>query len=243
MSETLNDNLITIKPIGFIKSPYLQKFAVPRQPGLAPAVISKIEFLPPFSDPHAFLGLEGFSHIHVLFIFDKAEYRGFKATVRPPRLGGNKRIGVFASRAPFRPSKIGLSVVKLEKIGEENGRAYLEVSGADLVNGTPIIDIKPYIPFVDAIPGAQGGFATEPPPLKQVEFTAYAAELLHKFLPQDQDAIEQILAQDPRPAYKNRGEDNKIYKVAFNNYDIAFKVEDLRVIVVDIIDLGQQHAK
>ena len=243
MSEKLNDNLITIKPIGFIKSPYLQKFAVPRQPGLVPTVISKIEFVPPFSDPHAFLGLEGFSHIHVLFIFDKAEYSEFKATVRPPRLGGNKRVGVFASRSPFRPSQIGLSVVKLEKIGEENGRAYLEVSGADLVNGTPIIDIKPYIPFVDAIPGAQGGFATEPPPLKKVEFTEHAADLLNKFLAKEQDAIEQILAQDPRPAYKNRGEDNKIYKVAFNNYDIAFKVEDLRVIVVDIIDLGQQHEK
>ena len=189
MSETKEIPQFTLQPIGFIHSPYLQKFAVPRQPGLAPSVVSKITFIPPYCDPEAFKGLQGFSHIHLLFIFDKAPYAEFKATVRPPRLGGNKRVGVFASRSPFRPSRIGLSVVKLEKVGEENGRAYLEVSGADLVDGTPIIDIKPYIPFVDAHPEAEGGFASEPPRIKEVVFLPEIRSLLSVFSDKEEKAI------------------------------------------------------
>lgn len=237
MSDIKDLPQFTLHPIGFIHSPYLQKFAVPRQPGLAPSVISRIDFVPPYCDPEAFKGLQGFSHIHLLFIFDKAPYSEFKATVRPPRLGGNKRVGVFASRSPFRPSRLGLSVVKLEQVGEENGRAFLEVSGADLVDGTPIVDIKPYIPFVDAHPEAKGGFANEPPEEKEVILLKDAQEVLQEFSEQDQNAIREILAQDPRPAYKNRGADNKIYKVAFNGYDVVFYVSEDKVYVKELIKL------
>ena len=243
MSEIKDIPQFSLHPIGFIHSPYLQKFAVPRQPGLAPSVVSKITFIPPYCDPEAFKGLQGFSHIHLLFIFDKAPYSEFKATVRPPRLGGNKRVGVFASRSPFRPSRIGLSVVKLEKVGEENGRAYLEVSGADLVDGTPIIDIKPYIPFVDAHPEAKGGFADKPPSVKEVVFLPEVLDLLNVFTLKERQAVTEILAQDPRPAYKGKKEDGKIYKVAFNGYDIAFKAEENKIIVCDVIKLSKENAK
>ena len=236
MSEIKDIPRFTLQPIGFIHSPYLQKFAVPRQPGLAPSVLSKITFIPPYCDPEAFKGLKGFSHIHLLFIFDKAPYSEFKPTVR---LGGNKRVGVFASRSPFRPSRIGLSVVKLETVGEEDGRAYLEVSGADLVDGTPIIDIKPYIPFVDAHPEAKGGFASEPPEIKEVVFLPEICGLLNVFTEKERQAVTEILAQDPRPAYKDKKEDGKLYKVAFNGYDIAFKAEENKIIVCDLIKLSK----
>ena len=214
-----------IEIIGYINTPYDEKFAVPRQPGLAPHALSMIVFNPPYDDPLAFEGLEGFSHIHVIFLFDRIKKATFSARVRPPRLGGNRRIGVFASRSPFRPSRIGLSVMKLEKIGRNSqGGVFLVVSGADLTNRTPIIDIKPYVPFVDAVTDARGGFADQPPKLHEVCFSKKALDDLNDLQDFEIAAVKETLAQDPRPAYKNRGEDDKVYGFGMYRHEIRFKV-------------------
>lgn len=226
---------ISIEPIGVIHTPFGQKFAVPRQPGLAASAKCEIEFFEPYSDPQAFIGLEGFSHIHVIFLFDQIQLDHFKPMIRPPRLGGNKKIGVFASRSPFRPSRLGLSVLKLESIENRQGHTVLHVLGADMVEGTPILDIKPYIPFVDAITDAQGGFAIAPPPLKQVLWSTKALELCQKYKLSKQ-ALDEILAQDPRPAYKGT-EDNKEYFALLMGYNVAFMVQDNVVHVLDILNI------
>lgn len=229
-SEHIQDN-INIDVIGVIKSPFLQKFAVPRQAGLSPSCKSTIEFFPPYCDPQAFIGLEGFSHIHVLFLFDLAPYSKFKPTVRPPRLGGNKHVGVFATRSPFRPSRIGLSVVKIDSIEIKNGRVLLHVLGADIVDGTPIIDIKPYIPFVDIKNEATGGYACNKPPLKEV---ILEKNVKTDFLQEHElKTICEVLEQDPRPAYKGL-EDKKEYQAIVCLCDIRFYVEENAVIVHQI---------
>ena len=226
-SEHIRDN-INIDVIGVIKSPFKQKFAVPRQAGLSPSSKSTIEFYPPFSDPNAFIGLDGFSHIHILFLFDLAPYNEFKPTVRPPRLGGNKHVGVFATRSPFRPSRIGLSVVRLDAIEIKKGRAILHVSGADIVDGTPIIDIKPYIPFVDIKNEAKGGYANEKPPLKDVIIAKDVdTSFLYDF---EIDTIKEVLGQDPRPAYKG-SDDKKEYQALVCDCDIRFFVYETLVSV------------
>ena len=224
-----------IEPIGFIHSPYLEKFAVPRQPGLAPNAISTIEFYPPFNDELAFIGLEGFSHLHVLFIFDKVDYQSFRPKVRPPRLGGNQSVGVFATRSPFRPNRIGLSIVKLNRIIKQKGKVSLEVIGADLVDGTPIVDVKPYIPFVDSVKDAVGGFAKEPPKMLLVEYKDDTKEKLLKLGENEFLAIEQSLRQDPRPAYKEKEQDTKIYQARLYEMVISFVVKEntLQVIKVE----------
>ncbi len=224
----------TLPVIAHIKSPYGQKFAVPRQSGLAPDALSVIRFVPPYSDPRAFLGLEGFSHLYLLFIFDKVPAESsFRPQVRPPRLGGNQYVGVFASRSPFRPARLGLSVVRLERIEQQAGEVSLVVAGADLVDGTPIVDIKPYIPFTDSVPEAKGGFATQPPALKQVEFTQQALLDLKDLTEREQRALVQILAQDPRPAYKTQERDDKVYFALLLGYNIGFKAENQRIVVVE----------
>lgn len=222
-----------LNAVGVVRSPYGEKFSVPRQSGLAPDVCSQLEFFPPYSDPAAFAGLEGFSHIYILFIFDRTPDRVFRAKVRPPRLGGNKRVGVFASRSPCRPSRLGLSVVRLLAIKVKAGRTVLEVSGADLVDGTPIIDIKPYIPFVDCIRDASGGFASEPPPRFEVEFTPAALKVLSGLGEQQLLAIREILSQDPRPAYRGQSEDHHGYGALLYGYNLRFYCEESRLIVTD----------
>lgn len=226
-----------IAPIGMIHTPYGQKFAVPRQPGLAADVQCEIELLEPYSDPQACIGLEGFSHIHVIFVFDQVPVEQvsrehFKPMIRPPRLGGNQRIGVFASRSPFRPNRLGLSVLKLERVFKRNGKAVLAVSGADMVDGTPIIDIKPYIPFVDARYDAVGGYASVPPALKEVTYSAVALERIQN-LRLDQHVLTQILAQDPRPAYKGE-DDHKAYFALIMGFNVEFCVDGQKLHVVAI---------
>lgn len=224
-----------LSPVGIIHTPYGQKFAVPRQPGLAADVPCEIEMLEPYSDPQAFIGLEGFSHIHVIFVFDQVPLEQvskehFKPMIRPPRLGGNQRVGVFASRSPFRPNRLGLSVLKLEKVIKRQGRIFLAVSGADMVDGTPILDIKPYIPFVDAKMNAQGGYASEAPALKEVVYGPEALEKLQQ-LKLDQHVLTQILAQDPRPAYKG-ADDHKSYFALIMGVNVEFCVREQRLHVV-----------
>ncbi len=228
----MQESQIEISPIGFVESPYGEKFAVPRQPGLAPHARSFLRFYSPYSDPKAFDGLDGFSHVIVIFLFDRVEYSSFRATVRPPRLGGNKRVGVFATRSPFRPSRLGLSVLKLERVFTEDGKAVLEVSGADLVDGTPIIDIKPYIPFVDAVSDARGGFAPEPPVLHKVVFSDQARVDLASLSDDERLAIAETLAQDPRPAYKDDVE-LRVYGAVLYGFDVHFVANGEGILVTD----------
>lgn len=194
-----------MSPIAIIHTPFIEKFAIPRQPQLASAAIGRIELLPPFNDPLALAGLEQVSHIWLLFKFhavSQDDSQPPRLRVRPPRLGGNEKIGVFASRSTHRPNGMGMSVVKLEKI---EGTC-LYVSGVDLLDGTPILDIKPYVPYADSITSATNGLAEDAPPLIGVSWDENALELAQQHgvrLEADVVAlIEQCLAQDPKPAYQ-----------------------------------------
>lgn len=194
-----------MSPIAIIHTPFIEKFAIPRQPQLASAAIGRVELLPPFNDPLALAGLEQMSHVWLLFKFHAVTHSldlAPRLRVRPPRLGGNEKIGVFASRSTHRPNGIGMSVVKLEKI---EGTC-LYVSGVDLLNGTPILDIKPYVPYADSVPSATNHLAESAPPLISVSWDEGVFQLAqqHGLRLQEDVAtlIEQCLAQDPKPAYQ-----------------------------------------
>lgn len=214
-----------MEPIAHIRTPFVEKFGVPRQSGLAPHVICTIEFAPPFRHPDFVRGLDEFSHLWLIWGFHRNSVTETRATVRPPRLGGNVRLGVFATRSPFRPNGLGLSAVRLLSV--EQGPA-LRVSGADMVDGTPIYDIKPYIPYADSIPDAIGGFASAPPHSGlRVEFSASLPPgLSEAWL----TALSEALAQDPRPAYQDSPQ--RIYHLLFHPCEVDFTVADgvLRVI-------------
>ena len=222
-----------LEVIARIRNDFPTKFGLPRQAGLAPSLRSKIVFEPAYRVPEALRGLEGFSHIWLIWGFSAtsgtptrpgSEFH-WSPTVRPPRLGGNVRMGVFATRSPFRPNPIGLSSVRLESIEEDgvNGRVLI-VSGADLMDGTPIYDIKPYLPGVDAHPEAADGFVgTHAQQLLEVEL---APELAERLSPSQQSALREILAQDPRPAYHAAHPDPKrIYGFTYAGLEIHFTVE------------------
>lgn len=233
-------NNFECKIIGQIRTPYADKFAVPRQALLAKNVVSTIELFKPYDNANAFIGLEGFSHLYVLFVFNKIQdQEEFRAMVRPPRLGGNQKLGVFATRSPFRPSRIGLSIVKLDKLIVNKGSAKLLVLGADMVDKTPILDIKPYIPFVDCKIDAQGGFASSDLEYKQVECSESLKE--HPLVKDTVvwGNIQSILSCDPRPAYKAQACDNKHYCAKLYGYKIFFTFIHDKVIVVDIQEDGE----
>jgi len=214
-----------MEKIAVIHTDFPEKFGIPRQSGLA-QTRGVIEFETPFRDVTAVRGLEGFSHIWILWEFSENKDAGWSPTVRPPRLGGNTRMGVFATRSPFRPNPIGLSCVKLEKIDFECENApRLYVSGADMVDGTPIYDIKPYLPHADCIPEATGGFAA---PL-----TAYAlkVEIPENVAFDRKDELIRILEQDPRPSYHN---DDREYGMSFAGYTVRFFVKDDTLFVTAI---------
>ncbi len=223
---------MNISPIATLYSPYEDKFGVPRQPGLAPSVVSTIQFEGDCNRPEAVKGLEGFSHLWLIFGFHQVNQDQWSPTVRPPRLGGNQRVGVFASRSPFRPNGLGLSVVKLESVDIEHGQVSLRVTGADLVDGTPIFDIKPYIPFVDAIANAQGGFVSGPPPQLRVHFSDLAAQQLQDSSPELRQQLIEILAQDPRPAYQDDA--SRIHGIRFAGHNVRFQCDATTVTVVEI---------
>ncbi|MGX9418776.1 tRNA (N6-threonylcarbamoyladenosine(37)-N6)-methyltransferase TrmO [Vibrio sp. RC27] len=227
----------SITPIAEIESPYKEKFAVPRQPGLV-AAKSRLKLLGESNCAEAIRGIEQFSHLWLLFLFDQNLAAGWKPTVRPPRLGGNERIGVFASRATFRPNGIGMSAVELKGVSKEGNHFYLELGGVDLVNGTPIIDIKPYIPYSDAIPDALAGYAQNVPELLEVIFSDSAKHSLSNHPEHDYlyRVIEQVLAQDPRPAYKKSQHDNREYAVNLFDFNIKFRVEGRKVLITTIED-------
>lgn len=214
-----------IKPIAFIENDYKEKFGIPRQSGLV-NLISKIVFLPEFADTNALRGLEEFSHIWIIWEFSEIEDHKFFPTVRPPRLGGNMRKGVFSTRSPFRPNPLGLSVVKLEKI--ENG--CITVSGADLMNGTPIYDIKPYLPYIDSIPDASNGWALS---TKESVLTVdFPPELLELIPEVSRGGLIETLSQDPRPQYQD--DSQRVYTMAFGEFQVSFRVDGNLLLVTAI---------
>ncbi|WP_318521733.1 tRNA (N6-threonylcarbamoyladenosine(37)-N6)-methyltransferase TrmO [Photobacterium leiognathi] len=230
----------SIDPIGIIHSPYKEKFAVPRQPGLVPSARSEIILQGDANSLEAVRGIEQFSHLWLLFLFDQNLEAGWRPTVRPPRLGGNERIGVFASRATFRPNGIGMSAVELKGVRHENGNVIIELGGVDLVNGTPIVDIKPYIPYSDSLSQAQGGFASSAPSLMPVCFSETALnQLPAKNKAYYQTVISEVLAQDPRPAYKKGKPDLKQYAVHLFDFNVHFSVTEQQITVNQIEKVNQ----
>ena len=224
-------DLPPLRVIARMESDFPDKFSIPRQSGLT-SLTSRIVFEPEFRDPNALRGIEGWSHLWILWIFSEAVRPGWSPTVRPPRLGGNERVGVFATRSPFRPNNIGLSSVKLERVEHtENEGDVLIVSGADLMDGTPIIDIKPYVPYADAHPEASGGFAAEKfgKKLKVV----FPEELLPRVEPGKREGLKDLLAEDPRPAVQDDPE--RVYGMRFSDVEIKFVVSDGVLTVVDVI--------
>lgn len=219
-----------IKPIAKIKNDFGDKFGIPRQSGRV-NVESSIVFEKEYQNPDYIKGIEQFSHLWLIWEFSENIDHKECATVRPPRLGGNKRIGVFASRAPFRPNNLGLSCVKLKGIKKASNTLELIVEGADLMNGTPIYDIKPYIPYTDCINNAAGGYAEEH---KNHSLNVEISENLISRIPKDkQQTLLEILKDDPRPAYQNDSE--RVYGFSFAGYEIKFRAENDIIIVTDII--------
>ena len=215
------ENLFTVKPIAYISTDFKEKFGIPRQSGRAPSLTAKITFTPEYRNAEALREIEGFSHLWLLFDFSLAHKREWSATVRPPRLGGNKRVGVFASRSPFRPNPIGLSCVKLVRVEQtETEGAVLIVSGADLLDGTPILDIKPYLPFADCIPEATAGYAGEHE--KDGVEVVFPTPLLEKIPAEKRAGLIDCLKDDPRPSYQDEGRN---YGMRFADFDIKFSVE------------------
>ncbi|MEZ8825819.1 tRNA (N6-threonylcarbamoyladenosine(37)-N6)-methyltransferase TrmO [Vibrio amylolyticus] len=230
--------MYSIEPIGTIQTPYKEKFAVPRQPRLVPSATSRIKLIGQANCLESVRGLNEFSHVWLLFLFDKNLEAGWKPTVRPPRLGGNERMGVFASRATFRPNGIGMSAVEVMGITQEGDQVYLELGSVDLVDGTPIVDIKPYIPYSDSIPNANASYAEEEPDTIEVIFTEHALASLKQRDDADMKkiVITQILAQDPRPAYKKKKADTKEYAVNLFDFNVKFTVSGNLVTVTTIED-------
>jgi len=228
----------TFEAVGVIHSPYKEKFAVPRQPGLVPAAEAVLELLPPYNQPEAVRGLEGYSHLWLVFIFNQTMAQGWRPTVRPPRLGGNERMGVFATRSTFRPNPIGLSVVELDRIEHHRGAVRLHLRGVDLVDGTPVLDIKPYIPYADSVPHASALIAASAPNSQMaVDFSDAARQQLHHHqatYPRLQSLIEQVLAQDPRPAYRRLDDDPKEYAVHLEAFNVRWRISEGRTLVTAI---------
>lgn len=222
---------LELKVIARIESDFPEKFGIPRQSGIVPALRSTIRFEPEFRNADALRGLDGFSHLWLLWIFSENVRDTWKPTVRPPRLGGNTRLGVFATRSSFRPNPIAMSCVKIEEIRLEGcDGPEIVVSGADLMDGTPIVDIKPYLPYADAISDAKGGFATAVAEDKLP--VVIPAELAGALPAGKMDALREVLAQDPRPHYQDDPE--RIYGFPFAGKEIKFKVNEKGLSVVSI---------
>ncbi|MDD1795266.1 tRNA (N6-threonylcarbamoyladenosine(37)-N6)-methyltransferase TrmO [Enterovibrio sp. ZSDZ42] len=226
----------SLTPVGRIQSPFKEKFAVPRQPGLAPSATASILLCGEANQEDAIRGIEQFSHIWVLFLFDQNLEQGWTPTVRPPRLGGNERIGVFASRATFRPNGIGMSVVSVRGVRKVGNQVVVDIGSCDLVDGTPVIDIKPYIPYSDAIESAEGGYAGEAPKTLDVIFSTNAAHQINrqKDCEHKEQVIREVLAQDPRPAYKKGKVDTKEYAVHLFDLNVKFIVDEPLITVTAI---------
>ena len=225
-----------LKVIARIRSDFPEKFGIPRQSGLVPQLRAKIIFEPEFRNADALRGIEGFSHLWLIWQFSATVRDTWSPTVRPPRLGGNERVGVFATRSPFRPNAVGLSCVRLEGVAREEGLGeVLIVSGADLMDATPIYDIKPYLPYADAHPEALGGFAPAP---KETLAVDCPPELLAALPEEQREALLGVLAQDPRPQYQH--DPARVYAMSFGGWDIKFRVRGERVEVLSLAESGEK---
>ncbi|KAB8312902.1 tRNA (N6-threonylcarbamoyladenosine(37)-N6)-methyltransferase TrmO [Erwinia endophytica] len=231
-------NAFSFQQIGTIRSPWKEKFAVPRQPGLIQDGGGELYLLPPYNQPEAVRGLEAFSHLWLLFVFHQTMAGGWRPTVRPPRLGGNIRMGVFATRSTFRPNPVGMSLVELRGIRTEKGGVILELGSLDLVDGTPIIDIKPYLPFAESLPQAQAGFAQQAPAADMpVTFSVQAQQQIARYQPHYPHLarfITQVLAQDPRPAYRKGEEPGREYAVWLLDFNVRWCVNTRGTLVTAI---------
>lgn len=219
----------TFPAIGVVHSCFKEKFGIPRQPGLAPLATAEIELLPPFDDITALDGLEGCTHLWIQFVFHVNKREEWKPKVKPPRLGGNKTLGVFATRAPVRPAPIGLSVVRLETIQQRNDKLYIVISGVDMLDGTPVLDIKPYIPYTDCVLDAENQFAPTPPPTIPVDISADLMAFCIAYWKRTgtdlAGLITQILQQDPRPQYQTP-EPERIYGMKLLDLDVRWRYRD-----------------
>ena len=219
--------LHTLHPIGTVQSPYAQKFGIPRQPQLVPAAQIILILNPEFT-ADSVRGLDGFDYIWLQFLFHDAIYEGWSQMVRPPRLGGKQKMGVFATRSPHRPNHLGLSLLKLEGIDCTGGGVIIRCSGADLLDGTPVVDIKPYIPFVEAKPEAAAGFAGATPPLLDVVWQAGETRLSDGL----KRLIAQSVAQDPRPAYQDIPE--RVYVMEIGGWSVRFRIEGGTAVILAV---------
>ncbi|MFV9669255.1 tRNA (N6-threonylcarbamoyladenosine(37)-N6)-methyltransferase TrmO [Pantoea sp. ARC607] len=223
--------------IGVIRSPWKEKFAVPRQPGLVQDGVGELHLQAPYNQPEAVRGLEDFSHLWLLFVFHQTMAGGWRPTVRPPRLGGNARMGVFATRSTFRPNPIGMSLVELKGIRMEKQQVILQLGSLDLVDGTPVVDIKPYLPFAEAVPDARAGFAPNAPAADMpVRFSARAQEQLQQQsrYPHLARFIREVLAQDPRPAYRQGETLDREYAAWLMDFNVRWRVDDAGTEVIAI---------
>ena len=220
-----------IKPIAYIRTDFSSKFGIPRQSGLVDELEATIVFEPEFRNPDALRGIEEYSHLWLIWQFSESADKDWTPTVRPPRLGGNKRMGVFATRSPFRPNSLGLSSVKFLGIEQtEKEGCVIKVSGADLLDGTPIFDIKPYLAYVDSHPEASNGFALDE---KSGSVKVEIENSLLEIIPEKKrNALIAVLAQDPRPGYQDDNE--RVYGIEFAGFDVRFTVNQNTLTVVEI---------
>lgn len=233
---------LCLQPIAIVHTPYAEKFSVPRQPDLIPDGVGVLELLSPYNQPEAVRGLEQFSHLWLIFQFDKIPSGKWHPTVRPPRLGGNQRVGVFASRSTHRPNPLGLSKVELRRLECSNGKVLLHLGAVDLVDGTPIFDIKPYLAYADSEPNALSGFAQEAPnaPLS-VTFSKQAQVQLKKFSqnrPHFERFLCDVIAQDPRPAYLHGKLDEKIYGMSLCGYNVKWRLKAGTLNIVEVLNIS-----
>ena len=225
----------TLDVIAHIRTDFSSKFGIPRQSGLVDALKGDIVFTEKYRDASALRGIEGYSHLWLIWQFSESVTERFSPTVKPPRLGGNRRMGVFATRSPFRPNPLGLSCVRLEGLERSTPDGpVLHVAGADLLNGTPIYDIKPYLPYVDSHPEATGGFT------ETIDYARLSVDfpdaLLSRIPGDKREALIEVLAQDPRPGYRHEGDERR-YGIEFAGYDVRFLVEGDALKVVEVVEL------
>lgn len=221
---------LVIKPIGYIRSDFKEKFGIPRQSGRAPSLRAEIIFYPEYRNPEALREIDGFSHLWLIFDFSLAHRDTWSATVRPPRLGGNKRVGVFASRSPFRPNPLGLSCVRLIEVKKTDDGDVLVISGADLVDGTPIFDVKPYLPLSDCQKDAVGGYSETGENYRLN--VSFPDEFLSLLPPEKRDGLMECLADDPRPSYQD--DPTRVYGMNFADFEIKFRVEKNTLFVIGV---------
>ena len=220
---------MNIEPIGIVRTCFGEKFAVPRQPGICPSAWGRLVFHEEYRSQEALRGIEGFSHLWLIFGFHQTVAQGWKPTVRPPRLGGNQRVGVFASRSTFRPNGLGLSLVRLEEVDG----CELLLGGVDLVDGTPIYDVKPYLPYAEAFPDARGGFAEEPIPRLEVEIAETATADFLAQPARSQAVIREVLSLDPRPPTQT-GDADRVFGAVLCGCNVRFIILDGRCRVIEI---------